>query len=448
MLYHMNRTESHTPFCILVILTLFGLSGSAELPARATGPNVVLIMADDLGFECIGANGGTSYETPNIDHLAETGMRFENCHAQPLCTPSRVQIMTGIYNVFNYTEFGVLERSQTTFANLFKEAGYATVIAGKWQLGRQEDAPIHFGFDAHCLWQHRFGRVDEQSRDTRFSNPLLEINGQAIRYTGGEYGPDLVSDFICDFMEENKDRPFLAYYPMILTHCPFTPTPDSRDWNPDDMGSLSYKGEAVCFVDMVSYMDKMVGKIVSKLDELGIRENTLIVFTGDNGTDQPIVSMLAGEEYIGGKGRTSDNGTHVPLVVNWPGAINGGSVCSDLIDFTDILPTLCQAAGIPLPLELKVDGRSILPQLKGQVGHPRKWVYGWYARDGKTEIREWARDNTYKLYRSGYLFNVLEDLYEERPLDKQHLLPEQHRALLELNKVLENFKGKRPPLNL
>ena len=159
----MVKAKAHTLFFMLFILIhlLFGSVG--ELNAQDVRPNVILIMADDLGFECIGANGGTSYETPVIDLLAETGIRFENCHSQPLCTPSRVQIMTGIYNVRNYTDFGVLDRGQVTFANLFKDAGYATVIAGKWQLGREEDAPYHFGFDEYCLWQHRHGRVDDQT---------------------------------------------------------------------------------------------------------------------------------------------------------------------------------------------------------------------------------------------------------------------------------------------
>jgi arylsulfatase A len=429
----MIKSAALRSLSIFFILIPILLGSSSKLTAQLTGPNVILIMADDLGFECIGANGGTSYETPGIDRLALSGMRFENCHSQPLCTPSRVQIMTGIYNVRNYTDFGVLDRGQITFGNLFKEAGYATVIAGKWQLGKEEDAPHHFGFNEYCLWQHRYGRVDDQTHDTRFSNPRLEVNGQTIRYTGGEYGPDLVSDFICDFIEKNKDKPFLAYYPMILTHCPFTPTPDSKDWDPQDMGSLSYKGEPIYFSDMVAYMDKMVGKIVAKLDELGLRENTLIVFTGDNGTDQPIVSMLAGKEYVGGKGLTSDNGTHVPLVASWPGTIKGASICHDLVDFSDILHTLCEAAGIRPPGELMVDGRSILPQLKGQVGQPREWIYGWYARDGKTNAKEWVRDKNYKLYRSGELYNVTVDLYEQNPLDIENL-----------ERVLEIYKDKRP----
>jgi len=123
-------------------------------------PNIILIMADDLGYECIGTNGGTSYKTPVLDKMAEKGIRFEHCYSQPLCTPSRVQIMTGIYNVRNYVQFGLLDRNQVTFGHLLKKSGYATCIAGKWQLGRQSDSAGHFGFDESCLWQHRRKRVD------------------------------------------------------------------------------------------------------------------------------------------------------------------------------------------------------------------------------------------------------------------------------------------------
>lgn len=427
----------------LILTFLLGMMGVC-LAANDNRPNIILILADDLGFECIGANGGTSYQTPHIDKLAAQGMRWENCHSQPLCTPSRVQIMTGQYNVRNYTRFGVLDRELVSFANIFNDAGYKTAVAGKWQLGKQKDSPQHFGFEESCLWQQTLPRTDEEGHDTRFSNPTLEFNGEVRHFTNGEFGPDIVSDFICDFIEENKNEPFFAYYPMLLTHCPFVPTPDSEDYDPADPGSLSYKGESKYFPDMVAYMDKLVGKIVSKVEELGLSENTLIIFTGDNGTDQPIVSMFKGSEYPGGKGKTTDNGTHVPLIVRWDNSIEEGTECMDLVDFSDFLPTLCDVADIEIPTQLKIDGRSFLPQLLCEKGNPREWIYCWYSRSGKIdELSELARNKKYKLYTSGEFYNIQEDFYEKNPLALDDLNKEEKKAYNVLNKALEKFESIR-----
>jgi arylsulfatase A len=283
-------------------------------------PNIILIMADDMGYECVNANGGTSYQTPHLDKLAETGIRFEHCYSQPLCTPSRVKIMTGKSNARNYVSFGVLDRKQTTFAHLLKKAGYATCIVGKWQLGKEADSPQHFGFDESCLWQHTRPARDQHGRDTRYPNPHVEVNGKPLDYSDDEYGPDVVTDFLCDFMERNKDKSFLAYYPMILPHNPFVPTPDSE--NPKNSNKTHN------FRDMVTYVDKMVGKLDAKLGELGIRNNTLLIFTCDNGTNKAISSQLGGKEILGGKGTMTDAGTRVPLIISWPGTTLSTSAIS------------------------------------------------------------------------------------------------------------------------
>jgi arylsulfatase A len=415
--------------------TLAGGDCIAEKAIASGKPNIVLIMADDLGYECIGANGGTSYETPVLDQLAKGGVRFEHCYAQPLCTPSRVKIMTGIYNVRNYVEFGVLDRNQTTFAHLLKKSGYVTCIAGKWQLGKESDSPQHFGFDESCLWQHTRKAKDAKKRDTRYLNPNLEINGKPVDYTNGEYGPDVVSDFICDFMERNRNRPFLAYYPMILTHDPFVPTPDSKDRNGKD--------NQTNFQDMVAHMDKVIGKITAKLDDLGIRDNTLVIFTGDNGTAGAIKSELNGRQVRGGKNKMTDAGTHVPLIANWPGTVTEGVVLDDLVDFSDFLPTLCDAAGVAVPSELNSDGRSFLPQLKGQKGNPRKWAYCWYLSKNTNEVQVWARNRRYKLYNTGAFYDVSTD-----PLEKKRLTdisPEVQQIRAQLQKALDRHNHSRPP---
>eukprot|EP00752_Nemacystus_decipiens_P013981 g12417.t1 len=306
-------------------------------------------MADDLGYECIGVNG-SEYKTPNLDALAAGGVRFTNAFANPICTPSRVKIMTGQYNVRNYLRFGMMPRGETTFAHQLKQVGYATAVAGKWQLGKQLDSPQHFGFDKACLWLHTRKNVREGTKtDSRFANPRLEINGIETDFNNGEYGPQVCADFICDFIEQQKEGPFLVYYPMILTHCPFVPTPDSEDWDPADLGSKTYKGEAKYFGDMVTYMDKIVGQIVDKLDELGLRDNTLILFTGDNGTDKPVVTVMDGREIAGGKGQFNDFGMRVPLIASWPGTIQQGLVTDTLVDFTDMMATICDVTGAPMP---------------------------------------------------------------------------------------------------
>lgn len=448
---HNYRAFMNAAMALVLAATLCLSSGTANAAAAGSPdkPNIVLIMADDLGYECIGANGGSSYQTPVLDGLAKTGMRFEHCYSQPLCTPSRVKIMTGIYNVRNYVKFGLLDRKQTTFAQLLKEAGYATCIAGKWQLGRDKDAAQHFGFEQSCLWQHtRGGRSQEGGKkfDRRFVNPLLEFNGEEKDFTNGEYGPQVCTDFICDFIEENKEKPFLVYYPMILTHCPFDPTPDSSDWDPKRLGSTSYKGDRRdnqrLFGDMLAYADKIVGQIVSQLEKSGVRDNTLIIFTGDNGTDQPIVSTLNGTSVAGGKGQMTDAGTRVPLIAHWPGTIDSGKVSHDLVDFSDFLPTLCETAGVSLPETLTIDGRSFLPLLRGEDYQPREWVYCWYSRNGKSNIQEWARNQRYKLYPGGELYDISQDMLEKTPLND--LSPEAQQARTMLQQVLDQYKDARP----
>jgi len=391
-------------------------AGLASLAQRSPSdkPNIVLIMADDLGYECLGCYGSTSYQTPVLDELARTGMRFDHCYSQPLCTPSRVQIMTGQYNFRNYKAFGILDPTQTTFAHLLKKSGYATCVVGKWQLygSRSEkqqtrgkgSTPQQAGFDEHCLWQ-----VDR--RQSRYRNPLLVENGAYRDDLETRYGPDVFCDYALDFLERKKNDPFLLYFPMALTHDPFVPTPDSPDW-----ARQKHKPNRKYFADMVVYMDRIVGRIAKKLDTLGLRENTLILFTGDNGTHKSIISEMGDRTIQGGKRLTTDAGTHVPFIASWPGTIPADRVCDDLIDFTDFLPTLVDVTGAPLPGDLTLDGRSFLPQLRGGKGHPREWVFCHYFRDPGDPVQRFARDKRWKLYQNGNLFDVPTDPLEQRPI--------------------------------
>lgn len=411
------------------------LLAAALSAAGAKRPNIVLIMADDLGYETLGANGGTSYKTPELDRLARTGMRFERCYAQPLCTPTRVQLMTGQSNARNYITFGQMATNSVTFANLLKQAGYATCMAGKWQLGQDKDLPKKFGFDEACLWQHT-------RRPPRYANPGLEINGVEKGYNNGEYGPDLVNAYALDFISRHKDTPFLLYYPMLLTHDPYQPTPDSKDWDPKAAGEkVNRKPEH--FADMVAYTDKLVGKVVARLDELGLRENTLVIFLGDNGTGRGVRSQMGGREIRGGKGLTTEAGMRVPLIVSWPGTITAGRVTPMLVDTTDFLPTLCEAAGVAVPKERPVDGRSLLPLLRGGAENPRDCLYAWYSPRGEP-VKEFAFTQRYKLYRTGEFYDLTKDVEEAHPFARAQLEGDAAAAAKLLQGALDRYQGARP----
>lgn len=424
---------------ILAALAACGLVAGQQVNCRAADakPNIVLIMVDDFGYECVGADGGESYRTPNLDRLAASGMRFEQCHVQPLCTPTRVQLMTGLYNVRNYVNFGTLPRTETTFAHRLKQAGYRTGVCGKWQLGREVDSPRHFGFEESCLWQHT-------RRPPRYANPGLEYNGVEKDFSQGEYGPKLINDFALDFITRHRDEKFFLYYPMTLTHNPFQPTPDSPNWDPKTVGENTKQNDRH-FAEMTEYMDKMVGLLDAKLAVLGIRDETLVLIVGDNGTNKGITSRFRGTAYRGGKGTTTCRGTHVPLIASWPAVMKASRVSTDLISSVDFLPTLCEAAGAALPQP--TDGVSFLPQLRGESGRPRDWLYSWYSpRQGADfTVSECAFDHGHKLYRDGRLFDLATDPFEQRPLEGRSLeQPAAVAAKAKLQTVLEQFRTARP----
>jgi len=388
-------------------------------------PNIILIMADDMGYESLSSNGATSYQTPNIDRLASNGIRFSTCISQPLCTPSRVKIMTGLYNYRNYDYFGHLDTSQYTFGNLMQEAGYATCIAGKWQLNGayhkdeilnwdDNTKPNQFGFDEYCLWQ----LTKPGGQGGRYANPLIEQNGETLKTETDAYGPDIFANYIMDFIERKKDEPFFVYYPMVLVHDPFVPTPDSKDWGDE---ALRNKRDTTYFKDMVAYTDKIVGKITEKLKKLKIDENTIIIFTGDNGTHPRIFSATNEGIVQGGKGNTIDAGIHVPLVISWPEKIKKGFVYNDLIEFSDFFPTFADIVG----KEVEADGKSFYPLMKGEKHDPRETVFVHYDPQWNKNVNQYrnqfVRALDYKLYRDGRFFDLTEDKLEKTPLNMDSL---------------------------
>jgi len=394
----------------IVVSTVLSLAALGYADQR---PNILLIMADDLGYECLGAYGGHSYRTPNLDALAVSGLRFDNCFSTPKCSPSRVTILTGRYTVRTTMKWGHIPKDEFTFGHILQQAGYATALTGKWQLGRIVDDPERvqrFGFQESAVWAWHEG--------PRYWQPMIYRNDKLMTDVKDRYGPDVYTDFLIEFMERNRDRPFLAYYPMCLTHYP-----KRNERPPKDRPHLT-------FVEMVNSMDAMVGKLVDALDRLDLRDRTLILFTADNGSPTSEVSLLGDRKVKGGKAKLTDNGTRVPLIANWPGTVPSGKANGDLIDFTDFLPTLANLAGTKLPAGVVVDGHSFAAQLRGEEGRPREWVFTEWS--GKA----WVRDTCWKLYRSGQLYDMRHDPEEKHPLPEH----EAHDVRARLGAVMKRLK--------
>ncbi|MBI1343305.1 MAG: sulfatase-like hydrolase/transferase [Terrimonas sp.] len=430
-------------FLLLLITVSLLLSGpvpAQKSPSAASTvkrPNIILIMADDIGFETIGSYGSAVYRTPRIDQMVKQGAKFEQCYAQPLCTPSRVKLMTGKSNFRNYERWGYLDQNETTFANMLKAEGYATCIAGKWQLKGDQYAPNKAGFDEYLLWQITFTSYNE-----RYKNPRVVENGELKKYKDGEYGPELFVNYIKNFMERKKDGPFLVYYPMVLSHRPFVPSPDNGKAYDDFVvvnkgESGGSRSDTSFFKDEMAYVDKNVGEIIDKIHELGISDNTLILFTGDNGTGVEIRSMMKDGKIIPGmKGHTNEYGIHVPLVAYWEGKIKPGQVNDILVDFSDFLPTICDAAGVKIPSGFITDGISFLPKLLGQPYTEREWLFCHYdPHKGSYEKRRFVHNKEWKLYETGEIYHVTADPYEKFPVAEKDLTVEQKKLIASFREV-------------
>jgi arylsulfatase A len=442
----MNMKQYLMFFICLVPVTL--------CQAVSQKPNILLILADDIGIEGLGCYGGQSYATPNIDKLAAGGIRFTHAYSQPLCTPTRVQIMTGQYNHRNWTYFGILDPKEQTFGHLMKGAGYRTCISGKWQL--QSYDPPDFpnadhrrgkgmkvtdaGFEEHCLF-HSWHTEDKGSR---YANPTYYKNGKLIEAEKGRYGPDVSVDFILDFLERHKDESSFVYYPMALPHWPMVPTPDSAEWKDS---SRRLETDTQYFGDMVQYMDKLVGRLVSGLDTLGLRENTLVLFYSDNGTHLKITSRMNGKSIPGGKATPLQTGIRVPLIANHPGIIEPGQINSDLIDASDFLPTLADLARTKIPGDWHYDGVSFAPQLLGRPGPTRDWSFFWYdPRPGWDKDRFsrhiFALDHNYKLFSDGRLYDIRGTGLREVRVDKGRLNPVAQAARKKLRRAIDQMMQK------
>ena len=379
----------------ILFLLFFVFLGHALPGQKTKKPNIIFILADDLGIGNISCYGSDQFKTPNIDKLASTGMRFTHGYTAPLCGPSRALILTGRQpfrtGTTNQDRVGKLEPSkEICLPSVLKTAGYTSLMVGKWSQFPLQ--PSDFGFDQYMRFQ-----ASGKYWNTQPANKSYTKNGEIVPLLDGEYLPDLMHNQVVDFISKNKNKPFFAYYSMSHIHGEILPTPDSKPDSKD------------LYTDNINYMDKLVGKLVKALDSLKMRQNTIIVFVGDNGTAAEGASRatVQGKKLSGKKGDMLECGSLVPWIVNWKGGGQSGKVINDLVDATDWMPTFAALTGAKLPENVILDGKSFAPQLKGEKGTPREWIFmelgnQWYVREEK-----------WKLNRANELFDMRNAPFEE-----------------------------------
>ncbi|MBI1370484.1 MAG: sulfatase-like hydrolase/transferase [Planctomycetes bacterium] len=342
----------------------------------AEKPNVLFILVDDLGKEWIHCYGAEGIETPNIDGLAAGGMRFVNAYGMPQCTPTRMTLLTGQYpfhhgwtNHWDVPRWGCGAsfdpNHNNSFGLVMRQAGYATCAVGKWQIDDFRVEPKAMdaaGFDDWCMWTGF--ETNNPPSDKRYWDPYLNTPGEGSKTYEGKFGPDVVCDHLIEFMKKHRDEPMFLYYPMILVHMPTTTTPDD----------LNAKSKLDQHKAMVRYTDKLVGRVVATLDELKLREKTIIVFTTDNGTGG-VTGMLNGHRVPGAKAKMNEAGVAMPFIVNCPGTVPSGVVTEALVDFTDLLPTFSELGGGHIPADRVLDGHSFAPLILGKASDTdRDWI--------------------------------------------------------------------------
>ena len=358
---------------LIIFLTCicFGLQAQ-EKPKK---PNILFILLDDLGKEWVSAYGAEEIQTPVIDELAATGIKFNNFWSMPQCTPTRIAFMTGQYPYRNgWVNHWDVPRwgggchfdwtKNPSIARVMKSAGYKTAVAGKWQVNDfrvQPDAMVHHGFDEYCMWTGYEAGVKASAE--RYWDPYIHTKEGSKTYKG-KFGEDIFSDFLIDFMKKNKEESMFMYYAMCLPHTPFVHTP----LEPNVIDKMA-KHKA-----MVRYVDFILGKLIKALDELKIRDNTILILTTDNGTSGSISGLMKGRSVKGGKTKTTENGINGPFIVNGPGLVPAGKSNNTLCDVTDLLPTFAEIGGAKLPTEYVFDGKSFAGVILGKTENgPRKW---------------------------------------------------------------------------
>jgi arylsulfatase A len=403
---------------------------SGQLQTLSQKPNIIYILADDLGIGDVSTYGGDLYKTPNIDNLAKNGMLFNNAYTLPLCGPSRATILTGRYgfrtSAVNQDNVGKLMPSNEVLTpSILKPAGYTSAMIGKWS--QFQLTPKDFGFDDYITFK---GSGVYWNKPGKKPEPFFE-NGENKTLADNEYMPELMHDHLVNFLAANKNKPFFVHYSMVHIHGDIQRTPDSKG-NSDDW-----------YYDNVRYMDKLVGKLMNVLDSMKLRENTMVIFMGDNGTAGKNASLntVNGKKLIGKKGTMEECGALVPMIANWPGKIPKNVVTKALIDGSDFVPTFADLTGATLPTDKKIDGKSFLPLLMGKSDKAREWIFiglgkYWYARDAK-----------YKLNREGQLFDMSNAPFEEKLVADYKNNKEASAAYARLSAVLKELGPEKGVLD-
>ncbi len=373
-----------------------------------------------------------------MDALAAEGLRFEQAYVMPVCHPTRTTLLSGRYPVRQgHAKWGSYPRDeeQTTFAARLQQTGYATAIAGKWQLGLLKDdpqQPRRMGFAESCLYGWHEG--------PRYWGPLLYENGKARRYANDTFGPDVYVNFLTRFMKQHREEPFLAYYSMALSH---DVSDDLAQPVPYGPGKDRYES----FAEMMAAMDERVGRIVRAVDELGLSERTMVLFLGDNGTAanqivraedgkyirEPVLSETTWGTVPGGKKSLTDAGTRVPWIVRWPGTVPAGRTTDVLVDGSDLLPTLLELAGVALPPNVELDGRSFAATLADPKQGQREWVYAEHRGNS------FVADQRWKLMSDGQLFDRTADPLETKPVRNNSAQESAARA--KLGRIAERLRS-------
>lgn len=436
----------------LCLLNARFVHADAARPAR---PNIVFFLADDLGQRDLGCYGSTFYETPHLDRLARDGARFSDAYAAcPVCSPTRASIMTGQWpqrsGITDYIgaplEPGQWKRNTQslpapytdrlaldapTLAKSLKSAGYATFFAGKWHLGPEGWWPENQGFDINMGGIDRGGPYGGNKYFSPYGNPRLPDGPP------GEHLPDRLAAETAKFIEAHKHRPFFAYLAFYSVHTPLMAREDLRQkyeekrrrlgleakWGREEPRDVRLVQEHAVYAGMVEAMDQAVGKVLAKLDELGLRDNTLVIFTSDNGGLATSEGWPTSNLPLrAGKGWIYEGGIREPLLVRWPAVVKPGSVVATPVSSPDFFPTLLEVAGAePQPGQV-LDGVSLVPVFAGGTLPERAlfWHYPHYGnqggapsaaiRRGEWKLIEWFEDQRIEL------FNLARDLGEQTDL--------------------------------